>query len=150
MLPTGGGKSILYQLPPLLVNGTAVVISPLLSLMAGQVDDLCRRGISAGRLGSDVTKRQARVVLEKLVAGALHILFLAPEWLTGPNSVELFDVLVKLCAEKRLAVLAVNEAHCDHMGQVARCLPTTGRAAREITRGSNFGRDGNSDACNCS
>ncbi len=105
IFPTGGGKSLCYQLPALLLDGLTVVVSPLIALMKDQVDDLTRRGVAAARLDSSLDPSQARQVRADLASGRLKILYVAPERLAS----ERFVASLK---GRSIAVLAVDEAHC--------------------------------------
>lgn len=105
VFPTGAGKSICYQLPAVLLDGMALVVSPLLALMKDQVDSLCKRGIAAARLDSTLTENELQETLRNVTAGALDLLFLSPERLANPGT----QKLLKTC---RLSFLAVDEAHC--------------------------------------
>ena len=79
LMPTGGGKSLCYQLPALLLPGTALVISPLIALMKDQVDALRLNGVNAAFLNSSLDAQQERQIMQDLKAGALDLLYLAPE-----------------------------------------------------------------------
>src|SRR5574340_1434326 len=79
VMPTGGGKSLCYQLPALLMEGTAVVISPLISLMKDQVDAAQENGISAEFLNSSLGQREMSEVFRKLKGGTVKLLYIAPE-----------------------------------------------------------------------
>jgi ATP-dependent DNA helicase RecQ len=108
IMPTGGGKSLCYQLPALMLEGTAIVISPLIALMKNQVDSI--RGHSqeddiAHFLNSSLTKTQMKKVKEDIVAGKTKLLFIAPETLTKEENIEFFK-------EVNLSFVAVDEAHC--------------------------------------
>ncbi|MEM7572171.1 MAG: DNA helicase RecQ [Bacteroidota bacterium] len=108
IMPTGGGKSLCYQLPGLMMNGTALVISPLIALMKNQVDSI--RGYSdynevAHFLNSSLSKTQMRQVKEDIQAGKTKLLFIAPETLTKPENLEFFR-------ESDISFVAVDEAHC--------------------------------------
>jgi ATP-dependent DNA helicase RecQ len=105
IFPTGGGKSLCYQLPALLLDGLTIVVSPLIALMKDQVDDLTRRGVAAARLDSSLEPSQARRVHEDLRAGRLKLLYVAPERLAGER-------FVASLAGRNIALLAVDEAHC--------------------------------------
>ncbi len=105
LMPTGGGKSLCYQLPALLRPGTAVVVSPLIALMQDQVAALAQLGIRAEFLNSTLDAAAARAVERELLAGELDLLYVAPERLGTPRCLELLD-------QARLALFAIDEAHC--------------------------------------
>ncbi|MGQ0510113.1 MAG: DNA helicase RecQ [Betaproteobacteria bacterium] len=105
LMPTGGGKSLCYQLPALLRPGTAVVISPLIALMQDQVAALRQLGVRAAFLNSTLDGREANAVERALRAGELDLVYVAPERLTMPRMLELLD-------ESQLALFAIDEAHC--------------------------------------
>ncbi|RYD25856.1 MAG: ATP-dependent DNA helicase RecQ, partial [Verrucomicrobiaceae bacterium] len=108
LLPTGGGKSLCYQIPALVLPGTALVVSPLLALMRDQVETLHRRGIAAARLDSTQTEAERAAVLEEFTAGRLKLLFLAPERLMQAGFLELLTA--ETAAQP--SFIAVDEAHC--------------------------------------
>ena len=103
LMPTGGGKSLCYQLPALIREGTAVVISPLIALMQDQVDALEQLGVRAAFLNSSLDLDQRRFIEQQLVAGELDLLYIAPERLQ--QVAPLFD-------RAKLALFAIDEAHC--------------------------------------
>jgi ATP-dependent DNA helicase RecQ len=103
LMPTGGGKSLCYQIPALVREGTGVVISPLIALMHDQVDALEQVGVRAAYLNSTQTVEERRAVERRLLAGELDLLYLAPERL--PVAADLLD-------RARIALFAVDEAHC--------------------------------------
>jgi ATP-dependent DNA helicase RecQ len=105
LMPTGGGKSLCYQLPALLRPGVGVVVSPLIALMQDQVAALTQLGIRAAFLNSTLDAVAARDVERELVAGELDLLYVAPERLTTPRCLALLD-------RARLALFAIDEAHC--------------------------------------
>jgi len=105
VLPTGGGKSLCYQIPALMLEGTTIVVSPLLALMRDQVGALARRGISAARWDSTQSPEEAAEVLQALRGGDLKLLYVSPEkFVSGDFLRDLRGVCVSL--------LAVDEAHC--------------------------------------
>ena len=109
IMPTGGGKSLCYQLPALLMEGTAIVISPLIALMKNQVDAI--RGFVAGNegiahfLNSSLTKAQIAEVTEDLTSGVTKLLYVAPESLTKEENIAILRQI-------RISFFAVDEAHC--------------------------------------
>jgi ATP-dependent DNA helicase RecQ len=105
VFPTGGGKSLCYQLPALAFDGVTVVVSPLIALMKDQIDYLRGLGIAAARLDSSLTATEARQVNEGLRSGSLRILYVAPERFN--NERFLNDL-----RRTRIALFAVDEAHC--------------------------------------
>jgi ATP-dependent DNA helicase RecQ len=105
LMPTGGGKSLCYQLPSLLRPGVGVVISPLIALMQDQVDALTQLGIRAGFLNSSLDPQTQRHVEQQLQAGELDLLYVAPERLLSEHNLRLLDGLP-------LALFAIDEAHC--------------------------------------
>lgn len=109
VLPTGGGKSLCFQLPALVEDsGLAVVVSPLISLMKDQVDSLVASGIPAAYFNSSLTPRQQDIVARRLLDGAYRLLYVAPERLVGGGS----DRFCQLLAECRPLYVAIDEAHC--------------------------------------
>ena len=109
LMPTGGGKSLCYQLPALVMEGTAIIISPLIALMKNQVDLL--RGFEAGEssiahfLNSSLTRQQIDEVRDDLLSGKTRLLYVAPESLTKEENVQLLR-------EVKISFYAVDEAHC--------------------------------------
>lgn len=108
IMPTGGGKSLCYQLPAMMLDGTAIVISPLIALMKNQVDSI--RGYSqndevAHFLNSSLTKSQMKQVKQDIMDGKTKLLFIAPETLTKDENIEFFR-------ETNVSFVAVDEAHC--------------------------------------
>jgi len=105
LMPTGGGKSVCYQVPALLRDGTAVVVSPLISLMDDQVAALAELGVAAAALHSNLPAGEAPRVERRFRSGELDLLYVSPERLvTGP--------FLTLLDEARLALFAIDEAHC--------------------------------------
>ncbi|MCG2798364.1 MAG: DNA helicase RecQ [Cellulomonas sp.] len=105
LMPTGGGKSLCYQVPALVREGTGVVVSPLIALMADQVDALSALGVRAGFLNSSQDGRERAAVESAFLAGELDLLYLAPERLAVPSTLDLLD-------RGHVAVFAIDEAHC--------------------------------------
>ncbi len=108
IMPTGGGKSLCYQLPALLTEGTAIVISPLIALMKNQVDAIRNFGTELGIahfLNSSLTKSEIKEVKEDLLAGKTKLLYVAPETLTKDENVEFFQDI-------NISFFAIDEAHC--------------------------------------
>ena len=104
LMPTGGGKSICYQLPALLREGTAVVVSPLISLMKDQVEALCANGISAGALNSSNDETENAALRRACMEGNLKLLYISPEKLLAEANYLLRDMHISL--------FAIDEAHC--------------------------------------
>jgi ATP-dependent DNA helicase RecQ len=105
LFPTGAGKSLCYQLPAVLLEGTALVISPLIALMKDQVDALRARGISAARLDSSLTAEETQRVYSDLREGRLKLLYVAPERLSG-------EAFLDRLRRVKISLLAIDEAHC--------------------------------------
>jgi ATP-dependent DNA helicase RecQ len=105
LMPTGGGKSLCYQIPALVRPGVGVVVSPLIALMQDQVDALRALGVRAGFLNSTQFPDERRAVEAAFVAGELDLLYLAPERLRSPATYSLLD-------RGRIALFAIDEAHC--------------------------------------
>lgn len=104
LMPTGGGKSICYQLPALLSEGTAVVVSPLISLMKDQVETLCANGIAAGALNSNNNETENASLRRACMEGKLKLLYISPEKLLAEANYLLRDMHISL--------FAIDEAHC--------------------------------------
>jgi len=105
LMPTGGGKSLCYQIPSLLREGTGVVVSPLIALMQDQVEALLQLGVRAAYLNSTLDAGQARQVERDLLDGNLDLLYVAPERLLTARFMDLLD-------RSRIALFAIDEAHC--------------------------------------
>lgn len=105
ILPTGGGKSICYQLSALKLEGVALVVSPLISLMKDQVESLLQTGIPAAYLNSSLSERQMNAALRNMVRGKYRIVYVAPERLLTPR---FLDAISRV----HISMLAVDEAHC--------------------------------------
>lgn len=109
LMPTGGGKSLCYQIPALMRPGTAIVVSPLIALMHDQVSALREAGVAAGYLNSSLDLESARATERAMRAGDLDLLYVAPERLMTPR---FLDSLDHLRDTERLALFAIDEAHC--------------------------------------
>src|SRR5580765_5983249 len=105
VFPTGAGKSLCYQLPALLLGGMTVVVSPLIALMKDQIDFLQRRGIEAGRLDSSLDAGEQRAIFDRLRAGSLKLLYVAPERFNNER-------FLSRLAQVGISLFAVDEAHC--------------------------------------
>jgi len=105
LMPTGGGKSLCYQIPALVRDGVAVVVSPLIALMQDQVDALTALGVRAGFLNSTQDPETRREVETAFLRGDLDLLYLAPEALSGGSAMRLLE-------RGRIALFAIDEAHC--------------------------------------
>lgn len=105
ILPTGGGKSLTYQLPALLLEGVSIVISPLLSLIEDQTQELRNKGIAVARYDSTQDRFQKRKTLELLEKGEAKLFYTSPESLASPE-------LLKALKTQKIAVVAIDEAHC--------------------------------------
>ena len=105
LMPTGGGKSLCYQLPALLRDGCGIVVSPLIALMQDQVEALRQLGVQAAFLNSSLDANEAAAVERQLLAGELDLLYVAPERLLTPRFLSLLD-------RARIALFAIDEAHC--------------------------------------
>jgi ATP-dependent DNA helicase RecQ len=105
VMPTGGGKSLCYQLPALIREGTALVISPLIALMKDQVDVLQKRGVAASFINSTLSLTEQREVLKRLEAGDLKLLYVAPERFRQ-------NEFLHTLSRSRISFVAIDEAHC--------------------------------------
>ena len=105
LMPTGGGKSLCYQIPALMREGVTVVVSPLIALMKDQVEMLRDSGIHAATLNSSQSFQESRQVMRQLAAGQLKLLYVAPERLVTPK-------MLALLSEIKINLFAVDEAHC--------------------------------------
>ncbi|MBL3822732.1 DNA helicase RecQ [Bacillus sp. BSL6] len=105
IMPTGGGKSICYQIPALVFEGTTLVISPLISLMKDQVDTLVQNGISATYINSSISSTEANQRIQLAKQGHYKLLYVAPERL---DSMEFVDQLIDM----KIPMIAIDEAHC--------------------------------------
>ncbi|WP_414676462.1 RecQ family ATP-dependent DNA helicase [Longimicrobium sp.] len=105
VFPTGGGKSLCYQLPALLLDGVTLVVSPLIALMKDQIDALRALGIDAARLDSSLSFDEAKAVEKRLLSGELRLLYVSPERFNNERFLELLGRV-------HVALFAVDEAHC--------------------------------------
>ncbi|MEJ2630100.1 MAG: DNA helicase RecQ [Acidihalobacter sp.] len=105
LMPTGGGKSLCYQVPSLVREGVGIIVSPLIALMQDQVAALRQSGVSAAYLNSTLAAGEARAVEQALLAGELDLLYAAPERLLLPRTLDLLE-------RAPLALFAIDEAHC--------------------------------------
>lgn len=105
IMPTGGGKSICYQIPAILSKGTAIVVSPLISLMKDQVDTLKSKGVSAGLINSTITQSEYQSIVAELRNNKLKLLYIAPERLES-------EKFLQFLAKIKISFIAIDEAHC--------------------------------------
>ncbi|HTF75945.1 MAG TPA: RecQ family ATP-dependent DNA helicase, partial [Bradyrhizobium sp.] len=105
LMPTGGGKSLCYQLPSLLRHGCGIVVSPLIALMRDQVAGLLEAGVKAAVLNSTLSWDEASAVEARLLAGDLDLLYVAPERLVTPRC-------LAMLGRAQIALFAIDEAHC--------------------------------------
>lgn len=105
LMPTGGGKSLCYQIPALVRQGIGIVVSPLIALMQDQVDALREAGVAAAYLNSSLGAEDQREVERRLLAGELNLLYVAPERLLTPRFLSLLE-------RTEVALFAIDEAHC--------------------------------------
>jgi len=105
LMPTGGGKSICYQIPAIMREGTGIVVSPLISLMKDQVDALIACGVNAAYYNSSLKAAEAKDVLERFEKGELDLLYVAPERLLSKNFLQKIEKV-------KLSMFAIDEAHC--------------------------------------
>lgn len=105
LMPTGGGKSLCYQIPSMIRHGVGIVVSPLIALMQDQVDALLQAGVKAAFLNSSLDVNQARRVEQQLLNAELDLLYVAPERLLTPRFLDLLE-------QAEIALFAIDEAHC--------------------------------------
>lgn len=111
VMPTGAGKSVCFQVPALMMNGTTIVISPLISLMQDQVNSLVQNGIEAACINSTISTQEYFAVCQMAEQGRLKLIYVAPERLETNG-------FLKLCSRLVIPLVAVDEAHCvSHWGQ---------------------------------
>jgi ATP-dependent DNA helicase RecQ len=139
LMPTGGGKSLCYQVPGLLREGLAVIVSPLIALMEDQVSTLDELGVAAVALNSTLSNDEQREIAERIRRGEIKFLYLAPERLVQPR---MLDFLQRL---PQIALFAIDEAHCVsqwghdfrpeylQLGQLAELFPGVPRIALTAT-----------------
>ncbi|WP_424359039.1 DNA helicase RecQ [Methanocella sp. MCL-LM] len=108
IIATGGGKSLCYQLPALVSGGLTIVVSPLISLMKDQVDDLLARGISAATLNSSMELWEIRSIEDQLLGGKIKVLYISPERITQDSVLHFMEKL-------DIKLIAIDEAHCISM-----------------------------------
>lgn len=109
LMPTGGGKSLCFQIPALLRPGCAIVVSPLIALMQDQVDALTQLGVKAACLNSTLDWREAQAVEQAIFSGDVDLVYIAPERLMLERTLAMFDALYDA---GKLALFAIDEAHC--------------------------------------
>lgn len=105
IFPTGGGKSLCYQLPALMLEGLTLVVSPLIALMKDQVDALTRLGIAAARLDSSLSAEEVKRIYQSLESGEIKLLYVSPERLKNERFVQRLKRI-------RISLMAIDEAHC--------------------------------------
>lgn len=105
LLPTGGGKSICFQVPTMALEGICIVISPLISLMKDQVEQLQKRGIKAAAIYSGMSRREIDITLDNCIYGGFKFLYVSPERLKT-------EIFIERARQMNIALLAIDEAHC--------------------------------------
>lgn len=137
LMPTGGGKSICYQLPALLSEGTAIVVSPLISLMKDQVETLQANGIAAGALNSSNDETENANLRRACIEGRLKLLYISPEKLIAEKDYLLRDMSISL--------FAIDEAHCiSQWGHDFRPNIHKWECSITVSAGSDYCINGNS------
>ncbi|MEY4592585.1 MAG: hypothetical protein RIR18_1480, partial [Pseudomonadota bacterium] len=109
LMPTGGGKSLCYQLPSILRQGTGIVVSPLIALMQDQVDKLTQQGIKAALINANIPNEVARETVQLAFRGELDLLYISPERLVSDFFLAILDGLYQ---SNKIALFAIDEAHC--------------------------------------
>ena len=104
LMPTGGGKSVCYQIPALMLDGVALVVSPLISLMKDQVDALQANGVKAEALNSSNDEYANRLIFDRCSRGEIKILYISPE--------RLMAEITRLQKSVKVSMIAIDEAHC--------------------------------------
>jgi ATP-dependent DNA helicase RecQ len=105
LLPTGGGKSLCFQLPALILPGVCIVVSPLIALMEDQVSQLKKRGVNAAAINSSLTKKEIELILQSAASGDIKLLYLSPERLKTPDFARYLGTI-------QISFVAIDEAHC--------------------------------------
>ena len=105
IMPTGGGKSICYQVPAILLDGITIVISPLISLMKDQVDNINNLGIKSAYINSSLSNIEINNILDEAAKNEIKILYVAPERLES-------QAFIELIASINVSMIAIDEAHC--------------------------------------
>jgi ATP-dependent DNA helicase RecQ len=138
VLPTGGGKSLCYQIPSLVLEGLGLVVSPLIALMSDQVAGLQQLGVAAERLDSNISPEERSRIWRRLGEGTLDLLYMSPEGLMQP-------AMLERLSNRKLALVAIDEAHCvsqwghdfrpeyRSLGRLAEVFETTPRLAVTAT-----------------
>jgi ATP-dependent DNA helicase RecQ len=138
LMPTGGGKSLCFQIPALIRRGTGIVVSPLIALMQDQVGALCELGLDAAFLNSTLAPAEQRAVIARLESGDLDLLYVAPERILQPQTLNILKSV-------ELSLIAIDEAHCvsqwGHdfrpeylaLGELAEAFPDVPRMALTAT-----------------
>lgn len=146
LMPTGGGKSLCYQIPALMKEGLTVVVSPLIALMADQVASLRAVGVNAGSVNSGTSSEEARRIADDAYDGSLKLLYVAPERVVSPKFIRFLKSL-------NISLFAIDEAHCvsqwghdfrpeyQQLGLLADEFPTVPRVALTATADSETQAD---------